>query len=253
MEVNGHLHRKTMPYAIVVYALHGFYEVGCLGQQIVLPQDQVAFIPANTTVDFLHHVGKKGFMEARWIHFRFGYCSLVDLLSLYKTPLCLPISVCHEVKAIISQALVCSVKSTTALERQIEEFTLASRLLESIRAVSQRREDALESWQHRRFRPVLHYIQGNLSRQLCITDLAEKCGLSSSRFHALFSEEFGCSPMRFVKTMRLEAAARILAGSERKLTHVAEETGFADEFHLSHAFKTHFGMSPRAYRAQAVL
>jgi transcriptional regulator GlxA family with amidase domain len=54
-----------------------------------------------------------------------------------------------------------------------------------------------------------------------------------------------------VRTVRLEAAARLMVAGGVKLARIAEATGFADAFHLSHAFKAHFGASPRAYRERA--
>jgi len=57
-------------------------------------------------------------------------------------------------------------------------------------------------------------------------ELAHKAGLSTSRFHARFLHELGCSPMGYLKKVHLEFAARLLARDNHKLSHVAERSRF---------------------------
>lgn len=51
--------------------------------------------------------------------------------------------------------------------------------------------------------------------------------------------------------LRLRRAAAMLEShSPVKLREVARDTGFYDEYHLGHAFKAHFGVSPSLYRSR---
>jgi AraC family transcriptional regulator len=52
----------------------------------------------------------------------------------------------------------------------------------------------------------------------------------------------------YVRKLRLDWAAARLAGSEESLASVALAAGFADQSHLTRAFKRHTGLTPDAYR-----
>jgi len=218
-----------------------------LGRETLLP-DQVALIPANTMTDFIHHDGPEGEMHASWLHFRFSLYGLVDFLTLFETPMRLPSASCSRLCGIIQEA---GKRPFDGLESLARLHALASEVLVCLLEVSRRREDAWRFIEQSRLRPVLQHIQANLSKRLTVDDLARIAGVSPSRFHALFLADFGCSPMRYVKRQRLEAAAQQLAGCDAKLHAIASMTGFADAFHLSHAFKAYFGVSPKAYRQQS--
>jgi AraC-like DNA-binding protein len=61
-----------------------------------------------------------------------------------------------------------------------------------------------------------------------------------------FTEAFGIAPHRYVVGRRLDAARdRILNGAA--LVDVAAETGFADQAHLTNAFRRFLGTTPGAY------
>lgn len=49
--------------------------------------------------------------------------------------------------------------------------------------------------------------------------------------------------------VRVEHAARRIAGSDDPLVEIALETGFADQSHLSRVFKLHTGMLPGEFRS----
>jgi len=248
---DGWLHRKTMPYSILVQTLEGSYGVTCRESCIKLLPGEAALIPAHTEVEFVHRGGKSGLLRSHWIHFRFTYHGLIDFLSFFDTPVSLPRHLSRKLRELIQKALALDKIKDAEAGRWVAEYSLAARLLELIGGVSRKRDDALRRLEKQRLRPVLHYIQGHLDKPLCVGDLAARSGLSPSRFHACFVEEFGLSPMRYVNRVRLETAARLLAGTGFKLERIAEVSGFADAFHLSHSFKKHYGMPPRAYRIQA--
>lgn len=59
---------------------------------------------------------------------------------------------------------------------------------------------------------------------------------------------FGCSVSDRIRRRRVSHAAALLAGHEAPLTHVAFESGFADQSHLTRVFKAETGVTPAAYR-----
>ena len=59
----------------------------------------------------------------------------------------------------------------------------------------------------------------------------------------------GCSPMEYSKRIRLNEAAAQFSLTDWLIKEVADDTGFANPFHLSREFKRRFGLSPKQYRA----
>lgn len=244
----NHVHRKSTPFCILLTVMEGSYLLENEKHREMLLPGQVAFIPANRTTDFTHYCGAAGHMTASWLHFRFSLYGLVDYLQLFETPMIFNGKNGRKLSQLIQEMQQSEHGGLEAIARR---HTLASSALECILEESTRLEDAWRCFEHTRLKAVLHYIHSNIHLPLNVDELATVANLSPSRFHVLFNHDFGCSPMRYVKRQRLEAAAQLLAGSTAKLSDIAEQTGFADAFHLSHAFKTHYGISPKNYRQQA--
>jgi AraC family transcriptional regulator len=92
------------------------------------------------------------------------------------------------------------------------------------------------------------YLAANLAQRITVADLAATVRLHPSHFARLFKRSLGDSPMRFVAAYRLDQARRQLSRPEARLKDVAHDCGFADQAHLSRAFRQHFGESPSTYR-----
>ncbi|MEM9316835.1 MAG: AraC family transcriptional regulator [Pseudomonadota bacterium] len=100
------------------------------------------------------------------------------------------------------------------------------------------------------YKQVLDYIAANFGRSIALDDLAAKVVLSPSHFSRVFKETLGSSPMQFVMAYRIERAKEFLADRGRSLVDVAQLCGFADQAHLSRAFKQAVGRSPKVYRRE---
>lgn len=81
--------------------------------------------------------------------------------------------------------------------------------------------------------------------------LAAALDMSYESFRKKFTVKMGCSPGRYRQTGLLDRACGLLL--TRDLTHkeIAEQLGFADEFHFSKAFKQRIGIAPAVFRAMA--
>jgi len=101
----------------------------------------------------------------------------------------------------------------------------------------------------RRLEPLLTYLKNHLARPITVRQMADLTHMSPSAFFAFFQGRMGCSPMEYVKRIRLNEAAAQFSSSDSLLKEVADQTGFANPFHLSREFKRRFGLSPRQYRS----
>jgi AraC family transcriptional regulator len=63
-----------------------------------------------------------------------------------------------------------------------------------------------------------------------------------------FRRRHGCSIREYLHRLRVRRAADLLNHSDMSLAHVAAESGFCDQPHLSRIFKAHLGVTPAAYR-----
>ena len=103
------------------------------------------------------------------------------------------------------------------------------------RALSQRLERA---------RAHLHRI---VDRVVSLEELAGIASLSPFHLARHFKLAFGVSPIAYHRILRLERAARLLAGGAISVAEAAERTGYSDAVALTHAFRRHFGLSPRRW------
>ena len=84
-----------------------------------------------------------------------------------------------------------------------------------------------------------------------LDSLAALAGMSRSRFTYHFGKTYGRSPMDYLQSIRLEAAARLLRSSAMPVKCVAAAAGFASRSHFSRAFRAEFGVDPSGYRERA--
>lgn len=83
-------------------------------------------------------------------------------------------------------------------------------------------------------------------RPLTLTDLEALSGYSARRLQQLFRERFDCSPMRYVRRKRLEAALQRLETPEPgdSVTSIGRDFGYRRAGHFASDFQRQFGHSP---------
>jgi transcriptional regulator GlxA family with amidase domain len=103
--------------------------------------------------------------------------------------------------------------------------------------------------QDRLVRRVLDHITANPDGDLRTVVLAADAGLSVRHLTRLFREHLGESPGRFVRRVRLELAARMLASTDLPLPHIARACGFSSAETLRQAFVAGYRITPSLFRA----
>lgn len=86
-------------------------------------------------------------------------------------------------------------------------------------------------------------------------DLAAMAGAAHfSKFHflRLFRQAYGETPARYLAQLRLERARQLLGSTDRSITDICMDVGFASLPSFSAAFRRHTGHSPRHYRRRQV-
>jgi len=91
-------------------------------------------------------------------------------------------------------------------------------------------------------------IDDRPDRDLSLGTLARDSGLSPYHFLRTFERLTGVTPHQYVLRARLRAAATRLTTDAGRVIDVALDSGFRDISNFNRAFRTEFGVSPRAYR-----
>lgn len=82
-----------------------------------------------------------------------------------------------------------------------------------------------------------------------VESLADIAGMSRSAFADHFRAAFGRAPIDFLKEVRLNRAARLLAGGDQPVKAVSAAVGYDSRSYFTRAFAAYFGVSPADYRA----
>lgn len=78
----------------------------------------------------------------------------------------------------------------------------------------------------------------------------KEIGLSRSQLHRKLSALTGQSTHEFIRTLRLQRAAQLLAHHSGNVSEIAYQVGFNSPSHFTRAFREMFGKPPSAYAAQ---
>lgn len=75
-------------------------------------------------------------------------------------------------------------------------------------------------------------------------------GQSYDHQSRVFKKSFGVSPLQYVNSLRIEAAANLLRDTNMRVGDVAETLGYDDLVYFGRCFKKYMGMNAQAYRLQ---
>ncbi len=91
---------------------------------------------------------------------------------------------------------------------------------------------------------------GKLAGLYGVEELSERLGVSKATLSAPLLPPWGC-PGRYLTTVRVEAAMRLLLHREYTLDVIASLCGFSGANYLCRVFKKETGQSPAQWRALA--
>jgi len=101
---------------------------------------------------------------------------------------------------------------------------------------------------------VLHYINQNLAGDVSLETLARIANYSPFHFQKIFLEAVLETPKQFIKRLRLDESAHIIAlYPEKSMIEVAFHCGFKSAVVFSRAFKDYYNISPDNFRKSSEL
>ena len=100
----------------------------------------------------------------------------------------------------------------------------------------------------RRMNRAIELMEARIDRQVTLDELANAAGTSRYWFCKTFRKTVGLAPHKFFLQLKLSKARRMLASASESLQEIAQQSGFADQAHLTRHFKAAFGRSPGDFR-----
>lgn len=97
---------------------------------------------------------------------------------------------------------------------------------------------------------VLARMTAALQEPVSNAELARAAGMSARAFERAFLQEYGLSPQQYLKRLRLQTACHLLVETRESIAAIAQHCGFADQSHLTRAFRRVTGATPGAYRSR---
>ncbi len=101
-----------------------------------------------------------------------------------------------------------------------------------------------------RFAELTRWMHANLTADLSVDLLAERCAMSSRNFARRFAAAMNVAPGKYVQTLRVDAARRLLTDGDLPVERVAERCGFASAEALRLSFQRHLAVAPSQFRAR---
>lgn len=94
-------------------------------------------------------------------------------------------------------------------------------------------------------------MTSDLSRPCTIEEVSRRFDIAPTAFKACFKGVYGESPHRYVKGLRMERAAKLLATTDRPIADIALEVGYESPSKFTAAFGQWAGTTPSRYRQGA--
>jgi len=81
-----------------------------------------------------------------------------------------------------------------------------------------------------------------------LVEESQRLGLSQAHLNRLFKREVGTSFRRYLRTLRMKTAAKMLQDQARAIKAIAQEVGYSDVSNFYHDFNAVHGISPKQFR-----
>ncbi len=133
---------------------------------------------------------------------------------------------------------------------------------EDASCLSQLKKDVLEALAHllEQFRGRLQtnadsmfaqakaYIHAHYAQDLKLTDVAAIVHLHPNYFSSLFRQKLGLTYRDYLRSVRIEAAIRLIQEAKHPLDEISVKVGYSDTAHFFRAFKSVTGTTPKAHK-----
>lgn len=139
------------------------------------------------------------------------------------------------------------VRSPDALTDLAVEGLVMDLLVATARNAAKADEPRVPVW----LRRAKEYLHAHFAEDLSLQAIAAEAGVHPSHLTRAFRRHYRTTVAEYVRTLRIDAASHLLAGTDLPIARIALDMGFADQGHFTRRFKERMGVTPRAFREDA--
>lgn len=110
-------------------------------------------------------------------------------------------------------------------------------------------DDSTRGLQLKAVERVILRMRDSLDKPITLDEMADIAHLSRFHFNRVFSNITGVSPRKFLATLRLEHAKRLLLTTDMSITEVCYDTGYSSLGTFTSHFTDLVGVAPRRWRS----
>jgi AraC-like DNA-binding protein len=133
-------------------------------------------------------------------------------------------------------------------DEMLDSYTVEF-LVKLSRATHSDRVCGVSKADQKKMRSIRWSLMEHPEKNWTIAEMAQRVSLSPSRFHAVYKETFGISPINDLLNARIDRAKTLLLLDDKPtIAEVAESLGYKNEYHFIRKFKAVTGMTPGTYR-----
>jgi YesN/AraC family two-component response regulator len=101
---------------------------------------------------------------------------------------------------------------------------------------------------HSATKKLLEYVDDHYSEHINLGSLCSEMNFSLPYVSMRFREDMGISFQKYLQKVRIDQSCRLLAETNEKITHIANNVGYGDIKFFGKVFREVMNMSPREYR-----
>lgn len=101
-----------------------------------------------------------------------------------------------------------------------------------------------------RIKTMLRYVQEHYGEELTARDIAGSAAVSESECLRCFRSMTGTTPIQYVRQLRIQKAAELLACTDERIADIGARCGFQEMSYFAKTFRALKGKTPAAYRAE---
>lgn len=215
-------------------------------RSVEVVEGQVVIYTPNQPQNYFYYA--KDSTEVYWIHFT-GYAAH-DYLQQFNflSETIHSVGVMNDVIALFKKMI-----NELNMKKVLSEHLTTAYLLELLTLLGRRLQSSKEYRKidpHADINRVIEIMHENYTQNLVVADLAKTCNLSIFRFIHKFKAVTGTTPIKYIISIRINEAKKLLSETSLNVREVASIVGYENPLYFSRVFSNVVGMPPSKYKEQ---
>lgn len=155
-------------------------------------------------------------------------------------------NVIHQSEAAASvRDVYCAILADASRLQKEEAFY--SLLKQILKEYSSPLEPLMEAEPDGQIKMLCAYMEQHFAENITLEDMLSMTSFGKSYLLRLFTKQVGVSPYRYLQTIRIDKAKKLLEQGMEPID-VADMTGFSHQSHFTNFFKSFIGLTPKQYQ-----